>query len=109
MTQETAVECIRALERTTIRVDTGGAPELNPNFRWLVAEAAAWKTCDRPVQPDGPAPGPGRSGGVSAFHRVEVICSLPCFQERETDRQRGEACFSVPSGTEGLMHWLWHA
>ena len=28
-----------------------------------------------------------------AFHSVEVICSLPYFQERETDRQRGEGVF----------------
>src|SRR5262245_21044515 len=41
MTRETAAECMRALERTSIpKVDiTGGAPELNPNFRWLVEQA----------------------------------------------------------------------
>src|SRR5713226_8581431 len=41
MTRETAEHCIRALATTQIpTVDiTGGAPELNPNFRWLVEQA----------------------------------------------------------------------
>ena len=97
MTQETATECIRALERTSIpKVDiTGGAPELNPNFRWLVAEARRLRRhvmdrCNLTVlllkgQEDLPE--------FLAFHSVEVICSLPYFQERETDRQRGEGVF----------------
>src|SRR5258707_10835764 len=40
MTRDTMMLCLDALERTAIRtVDiTGGAPELNPNFRWLVDE-----------------------------------------------------------------------
>src|SRR4029077_13934217 len=43
MTRETAELSIRALARTEIpTVDiTGGAPELNPNFRWLVEQARA--------------------------------------------------------------------
>src|SRR5690348_17914781 len=41
MSRETAELCIRALAQTAIpTVDiTGGAPELNPNFRWLVEAA----------------------------------------------------------------------
>ena len=43
MSRETAELCIRALAQTDIpTVDiTGGAPELNPNFRWLVKQATA--------------------------------------------------------------------
>src|SRR5579864_5647619 len=43
MTRDTMMLCLDALERTAIRtVDiTGGAPELNPNFRWLVEECRA--------------------------------------------------------------------
>ena len=40
MTRETMQECLNALKNTTIEtVDlTGGAPEMNPNFRWFVEE-----------------------------------------------------------------------
>src|SRR6185295_10030584 len=43
MTRETAELCIGTLARTDIQtVDiTGGAPELNPNFRWLVEQSRA--------------------------------------------------------------------
>ena len=43
MSRETMTLCLAALEKTTIpTVDiTGGAPELNPDFRWLVAECRA--------------------------------------------------------------------
>src|ERR671937_511497 len=42
MTRETAQQCLAVLAQTDIpTVDiTGGAPELNPNFRWLVEQAA---------------------------------------------------------------------
>jgi len=98
MTQETAAECVRALEHTTIpKVDiTGGAPELNPNFRWLVEEAGrlgrhVMDRCNLTVLL---LKGQEDLAKFLAFHRVEVICSLPYFQERETDRQRGEGVFS---------------
>ena len=43
MARETAEQCIRALAQTDIpTVDiTGGAPELNPSFRWLVEQSRA--------------------------------------------------------------------
>ena len=97
MTQETAAECIRALERTTIpNVDiTGGAPELNPNFRWLVEQARRLErhVMDRCNLTILLLKGQEDLAEFLAFHRVEVICSLPYFQERETDRQRGEGVF----------------
>lgn len=97
MSRETAELCISALSATKIpKVDiTGGAPELNPNFRWLVEQATALKRhvmdrCNLTVmftkgQEDLPE--------FLAHHRVEVICSLPYFQARETDRQRGVGVF----------------
>ena len=109
MTEETAAECLRALECTSIpKVDiTGGAPELNPNFRWLVAEARrlgrhVMDRCNLTVLL---LKGQEDLAEFLAFHRVEVICSLPYFQERETDRQRGEGVFNDPSRhSAGLMH-----
>ena len=97
MTQETAAECIRTLERTSIpTVDiTGGAPELNPNFRWLVEQGRrlgrhVMDRCNLTVLL---LKGKEDLAEFLAFHRVELICSLPYFQERETDRQRGEGVF----------------
>jgi radical SAM/Cys-rich protein len=97
MTRETAALCIEALRRSDIpRVDlTGGAPELNPSFRWLVEQATALgrHVMDRcnltvlllPEQED--------LIDFLARHKVQVICSLPYYQERETDRQRGHGVF----------------
>ena len=97
MTQETAAECIRTLERTSIpKVDiTGGAPELNPNFRWLVEQASRLRrhVMDRCNLTVLLLKGKEDLAEFLAFNRVELICSLPYFQERETDRQRGEGVF----------------
>jgi radical SAM/Cys-rich protein len=97
MTRETMELCLNALSRTSIpKVDiTGGAPELNPNFRWLVQEVRAlgrhvMDRCNLSVLLI-----QGQAGLIEflAEHQVEIICSLPYFQERETDRQRGEGVF----------------
>jgi radical SAM/Cys-rich protein len=97
MTRETATDCIRALEPTGIsKVDiTGGAPELNPNFRWLVEQARRLErhVMDRCNLTVLLLKGQEDLAEFLALHCVEVICSLPYFQERETDRQRGEGVF----------------
>ena len=97
MSRETAEECLRALDRTTAHtVDlTGGAPELNPAFRYLVAEAAARgkHVIDRcnltvllvPSQRDLPV--------FLAEHGAEVVCSLPHVRRRSTDAQRGDGTY----------------
>ncbi len=98
MTQETAEACIRALERcTTIKtVDiTGGAPEIHPVFRYLVTEARRLgrhviDRCNLTVlnlrsQAD--------LVEFLAANDVEIIASLPYFQARQTDAQRGDGVF----------------
>ena len=97
MTPETARLCIAALEKTAIpTLDiTGGAPELNPNFRWLVSEARRLgrhviDRCNLTVlllasQKD--------LAGFLADHQVEVVASLPYFLAENTDAQRGEGVF----------------
>ncbi|HSP07286.1 MAG TPA: arsenosugar biosynthesis radical SAM (seleno)protein ArsS [Acidobacteriota bacterium] len=97
MSRETAELCIRALAGTDIqRVDiTGGAPELNPNFRFLVTEARSlgrhvMDRCNLTVLF---MKGQEDLAGFLANHKVEVICSLPYYMERETDRQRGAGVF----------------
>ncbi len=97
MTRETAELCIHALAQTEIpTVDiTGGAPELNPNFRWLVEQARALgrhviDRCNLTVlllaaQAD--------LAGFLAQHQVEVIASLPYYRAAQTDAQRGAGVF----------------
>jgi len=97
MSRETMGHCLAALDRADIpALDvTGGAPELNPDFRWLVeqARAAGRHVIDRcnltillvPRFEDLP--------DFLARHRVEVVASLPCYLEENTDRQRGDGVF----------------
>lgn len=96
--------CLAFLERHRIaRFDiTGGAPELHPGFREIVERGAAagaqvMHRCNLtaillPNYADIPA--------LLARHRVEVIASLPYFQARETDAQRGAGVFE--ESIEGL-------
>ena len=81
MSRETAELCIAALAQTDIpTVDiTGGAPELNPNFRWLVEQARAlgrhvMDRCNLSVLQ---IPSQSDLAEFLAAHRVEVIASLP--------------------------------
>jgi radical SAM/Cys-rich protein len=97
MTRETAEACMAVLAKTEIpQVDlTGGAPELNPNFRWLVEESKklgrhVMDRCNLTVLL---LPEQSDLGEFLARNQVEVICSLPYYQERETDRQRGNGVF----------------
>jgi radical SAM/Cys-rich protein len=98
MTRETAELCIRALAKTGIpNVDiTGGAPELNPNFRWLVEQAVALgrHVIDRCNLSVLLLPGQADLVNFLAQNRVEVIASLPYYQEAQTDAQRGDGVFA---------------
>jgi radical SAM/Cys-rich protein len=98
MSRETAELCIKALAKTAIpRVDiTGGAPELNPNFRWLVEQSRllgrhVMDRCNLTVLF---VKGQEDTASFLAHHKVEIVCSLPYYQERETDRQRGSGVFN---------------
>ena len=99
MTRETMEQCLRALASTAIPVVdiTGGAPEMNPNFRWLVEQVRALgrHVIDRcnltiletPTHRDLP--------DFFAQHQVEVVCSLPHYRQPNTDRQRGDGVFET--------------
>lgn len=98
MSRQTAELCIAALAGTDIPVVdiTGGAPELNPNFRWLVEQARALgrHVIDRCNLTVLLLPSQADLAGFLARHRVEIIASLPYYQARETDAQRGEGVFA---------------
>ena len=97
MTRETAEWCMRLLEQTQIpTVDiTGGAPELNPNFRWIVEEAKrlgrhVMDRCNLSVLL---LPSQADLAEFLARHRVEVVASLPYFNPAQTDAQRGDGVY----------------
>jgi radical SAM/Cys-rich protein len=90
-----AVLCFLERSRIPALDITGGAPELHPDFREIVVRASwlgahVMHRCNLtavllPNYTDIPS--------LLAEHRVEVIASLPYFQARETDAQRGEGVF----------------
>jgi radical SAM/Cys-rich protein len=98
MTREIAELCIGALAKTDIpNVDiTGGAPELNPNFRWLVEQAVGLgrHVIDRCNLTVLLLPSQADLANFLAQNRVEVIASLPYFREAQTDAQRGDGVFA---------------
>ncbi len=99
MTPETMQQCLDVLkvntDFTTVDI-TGGAPEMNPHFRWFVEEItklnrhiivrcnltiilANKKYYDLPL--------------FYKRHAVEVVSSLPFYTQDRTDRQRGNGVF----------------
>jgi len=89
--------CLRVLAGTTIpTLDvTGGAPELHPDFRAIVERAVALgrRVIDRCNLTVTRLPNYRWVPPFLAEHRVEVTASLPYFQGRQTDAQRGEGVF----------------
>ncbi len=99
MTKETMQQCLDALMKNPSlkTVDlTGGAPEMNPDFRWFVEEITKLKRhvivrCNLTIilankkYNDLPH--------FFAQHGVEVVSSLPFYTADRTDRQRGDGVF----------------
>jgi radical SAM/Cys-rich protein len=97
MSRETAERCVEVLRRHAIpTVDlTGGAPELNPNFRWLVEQCASMGAhvidrCNLTILETAPH---RDLPELLAQHGVELVCSLPHYQPKCTDLQRGDGVF----------------
>ncbi|MFN3201162.1 MAG: arsenosugar biosynthesis radical SAM (seleno)protein ArsS [Bradymonadia bacterium] len=97
MDRATVDACLAALNASgahTVDI-TGGAPELNPHFRYLVDECVkrGLHVIDRcnltvlliPSLRDLPA--------WLAERGVEVVCSLPHYRKRNTDAQRGDGTY----------------
>lgn len=97
MERPTVDQVIQFLINTGLkRLDlTGGSPELNPHFRYLVhaAREMGLHVVDRSnltILEE-----PGQEGLVEflAEHQVEIIASLPCYLRENVDRQRGNGVF----------------
>lgn len=98
MSIEVMSDCLHAVDRLKIKtVDlTGGAPEMNPNFRWFVEELSQRKVhiinrCNLTI-----IRAHSKYADLPQFfrqHQVEVVSSLPHFIQKKTDQQRGQGVF----------------
>lgn len=98
MTRATMEHCLKALDQSNIsNVDlTGGAPEMNPDFRWFVEELSSRNLhimvrCNLTI-----ILANKKYRDLPEFfksHKVEVISSLPHFSARRTNAQRGDGVF----------------
>lgn len=97
MDRETMVLALQVAERQQVEAFdlTGGSPEMNPDFRWLVeqARAAGLHVMDRLNPTIMEEPGYEWVGGFLAGHRVEAVASLPCHSQANVDEQRGQGVF----------------
>lgn len=75
---------------------TGGAPEMNSNFSYLVARATQMgiKIMDRCNLTVLEEEGYQHLGEFLKDHKVEIVASLPCYLEDNVDKQRGKGTFN---------------
>lgn len=97
MDRETIDDIIAFIQQNDIsNLDlTGGAPELNPHFRYLVQHAVAagvhvMDRCNLTVLLEN---GQEDLADFLAQHRVEIYASLPCHQQDNVDGQRGKGVY----------------
>lgn len=97
MNRDTIEACLRALDQTKAHtVDiTGGAPELNPHFCYLVEQCVmrGKHVIDRCNLTVLLLPGMEELPEWLAERGVEIVCSLPHYRQRNTDAQRGDGTF----------------
>jgi radical SAM/Cys-rich protein len=97
MDRATIDACLTLLDQTTATtVDiTGGAPELNPHFRYLVDACIerGKQVIDRCNLTVLLLPGCRDLPQWLADRNVEIVCSLPHYRQRNTDSQRGDGTY----------------
>ena len=96
MSPENVAAVIDFLENVATLDITGGAPELHPQFRSLVAAARRLgrhviDRCNLTILQEA---GQEDLGEFLAAQRVEIIASLPCYTEDLVDRQRGKGVYA---------------
>lgn len=99
MSTETIAQVIELLKHGQIRtLDlTGGAPELNPHFRHLVEQACTMgihviDRCNLTILFE---PGQEHLAEFLAANKVEIVASMPCYQEENVDGQRGKGVYGT--------------
>ena len=74
---------------------TGGAPEMHPDFTYLVEQATASgvrviNRCNLTILNED---GYEHMAEFLALHKVEIVASMPCYLEENVDAQRGEGVY----------------
>lgn len=93
-TIELIIEVLKARRIQTLDL-TGGAPEMHPRFRELVAAAteAGVQVMDRCNLTILTEPGYETMAEFLAEHQVQVVASMPCYSPANVDQQRGNGVF----------------
>ena len=105
---ERTLELLRQSPTVEVVDITGGAPELNPNFRWMV-ERATQQGChviDRCNLTVLFQPGMEDLAEFLAGHQVEIVASLPCYTAENVDKQRGRGVFEKSIQALRLLNGL---
>ena len=99
MTRETMQQCLDVIKNTgahTLDL-TGGAPEMNPDFRWFVEEASKAGVKDFIVRSNLTIIRANKKYyDLPEFfkkHNVHVVSSMPHWTRGKTDKQRGDGVF----------------
>ena len=99
MTRETMQLCLEVIKKSEAHtLDlTGGAPEMNPDFRWFVEEASKAGIKDFIVRSNLTIIVANKKYyDLPQFfkkHNIHVVSSLPFYKREKTDRQRGSGVF----------------
>jgi radical SAM/Cys-rich protein len=112
MTRDTIDRILRWLAGTDLRtVDlTGGAPEMIPDFRYLVERLRQVQhvetiidRCNLTILLD---PGYEWLGDFLAAHRLNVVASMPCYEAANVNAQRGDCVFDASIHALQLLNRL---
>ena len=99
MTKETMQQCLEVIKKTKAHtLDlTGGAPEMNPNFRWFVEEASKIGVKDFIVRSNLTIIRANKKYyDLPIFFKknnIHIVSSMPHWTRGKTDKQRGEGVF----------------
>jgi len=97
MTKETIDQVLEFAKNSRVKtLDlTGGAPEMNHHFKYLVEQATQLNItvidrCNLTILEED---GYEELAAFLAKHHVTVVASLPCYLEENVDKQRGDGVF----------------
>ena len=100
MTRTTLMQCIKAIKDSKAKtIDlTGGAPEMNPDFKWFVKEIRSIETVEEIIVRSNLTILVSNDTYASYIpffkeNKLTVIASLPCYTAENTDKQRGDKAF----------------